>query len=108
MVADRIKPYMKNFSLLILLIISFILFMVGISIPGRGRPIHVVFVVAGIITGFIFYLLTFRQVLKTPSLNSGRRIFWIVAIVCLPMIGNFIYIIIHDADTRKQIPKPEI
>jgi hypothetical membrane protein len=99
---------MKNFSLLLLLIISFVLFLIGISIPGTGRPLHIIFVVAGVTLGFIFYLLTFRQVIKTPTLNSGRRIFWIVAIVCVPMIGNLIYIILHDADTRKQIPKPEV
>jgi len=107
--ADRIaKLCMKNFSLLILLIISFILFFIGISIPGRGTTLHVIFVVAGVALGFIFYVLSFRQVVKTSSLSGGRRIFWIVAIVCVPMIGNLIYIIIHDADTRKQIPKPEI
>src|SRR6266496_3886968 len=99
---------MKNLSLLILLVISFALFMIGISIPGRGRPLHIIFVAAGVILGFIFYLLTFLQIIKTPSLSSGRRIFWIIAIVCVPMIGNLIYIILHDADTRKQIPKPEV
>jgi len=82
--------------------------MIGISIPGTGRPLHIIFVVAGVTLGFIFYLLTFLQVIRTRSLNSGRRIFWIIAIVCVPMIGNLIYIILHDADTRKQIPKPEI
>jgi hypothetical protein len=96
---------MKNLSMLVLLIISFLLFMIGISIPGRTRPLHIVFVVAGVTLGFIFYVLTFRQVLKTSSLTSGRRIFWIVAIVCVPMIGNLIYIILQDAFTRKQIPK---
>jgi len=99
---------MKNLSLLILLIISFILFLVGVSIPGTETPLHVIFVVTGTALGFIFYALTFKQVIKTSSLSPGRRIFWIVAIVCLPMIGNLIYIIIHDADVRKQIPKPEI
>jgi hypothetical membrane protein len=99
---------MKNFSLLILLIVSFLLFLIGIFIPGTGRPLHIAFVVAGVTLGFLFYLLTFIQVIKTPSLNSGRRIFWIVAIICVPMIGNVIYIILHDADTRKQIPKPEV
>jgi phospholipase D-like protein len=64
--------------------------------------------VAGTALGFIFYVLTFMQVLKTPSLSPGRRIFWIVAIVCVPMIGNLIYLIMHDADVRKQVPKPEI
>ena len=99
---------MKNLSLLILLIVSFILFLIGVSIPGMGTVLHVVLVVGATILGFIFYVLTFMQVLKTPSLTPGRRIFWIVAIVCVPMIGNLIYLIMHDADVRKQVPKPEI
>ena len=99
---------MKNLSLLILLIVSFILFLIGVSIPGTGTVLHIVFVVAGTCLGFVFYVLTFMQVLKTASLSPGRRIFWIVAIVCLPMIGNLIYVIMHDADVRKQVPKPEI
>lgn len=99
---------MKNLSLLILLVISFVLFLVGISIPGRETPLHVIFVVAGTCLGFAFHVLTFMQVIKTPSLSPGRRIFWIVAIVCLPVIGTLIYIIMHDADVRKQVPKPEI
>jgi hypothetical protein len=48
------------------------------------------------------------NVIKTPSLSGGKRIFWIVAIVCLPMIGNVIYLILQDAFTRKQIPKPQV
>ncbi len=99
---------MKNFRLLILLIISFVLFIIGITIPGIGSPLHIIFVATGITLGFIFYLLTFIQALKTPSLSNGRRIFWIIAIVCVPMIGNLIYIIVEDALTRKQIPKPEV
>ena len=99
---------MKNFRLLLLLIISFVLFIIGILIPGTRSPLHVSLLVAGTTLGFIFYLLTLRQVIKTPSLSSGRRIFWIVAIVCVPMIGNVIYLLIHDADTRKQIPKTEV
>jgi hypothetical protein len=98
---------MKNLSLLILLILSFALFLIGISIPGRERPLHIIFVVAGVVLGFIFYLLTVRDMLQTPSLKGGKRIFWIVAIVCVPMIGNLIYILLQDAFTRKQIPKPQ-
>ena len=95
---------MKNLSLLILLIASFILFLIGVSIPGTGTVLHIVLVVAGTVLGFTFYVLTFMQVLKTPSLSPGRRVFWIVVIVCLPMIGNLIYVIVHDADVRKQVP----
>ena len=96
---------MKNLSLLILLVISFILFLIGISIPGRGTALHVIVVVTSIVLGFVFYAVSFKQVL---SLRSERRIFWIVAIVCVPMIGNLIYIIVQDALTRKQIPKTDI
>jgi hypothetical protein len=96
---------MKNLSLLILLIVSFILFLVGISIPGRGTALHIIVVVTSVALGFVFYALTLHQVLK---LKSERRIFWIVAVVCLPMIGNLIFIIVHDALTRKQIPKTDI
>jgi len=99
---------MKNLSLLILLFVSFILFLVGISIPGRGTILHIIVVVTAVLLGFVFYVLTFHQVLTTPSLKGERRIFWIVAIVCLPMIGNLIYLIVHDALTRKQIPKTDI
>jgi len=96
---------MKNLSLLILLFVSFILFLVGISIPGRGAALHIIFVTTGIVLGFVFYVLSFRQVL---NLKSERRIFWIVAIVCVPMIGNLIYIIVHDTLTRRQIPKTDV
>jgi NADH:ubiquinone oxidoreductase subunit 6 (subunit J) len=99
---------MKNLPLLILLIVSFILFLVGVSIPGRGTALHIIVVVTAVALGFVFYILTFHQVLTSPSLKGQRRIFWIVTLVCLPMIGNLIYIIVHDALTRKQIPKTEV
>ena len=99
---------MKNLPLLILLVISFILFLVGISIPGRGTALHILFVVTGVVLGLTFYVLSFHQVLTTESLKGERRIFWIVAIVCLPMIGNLIYIIVNDALTRTQLPKTDI
>jgi len=99
---------MKNLSLLIVLVVSFVLFLIGVSIPGTENLLHIIFVVAGTTLGFIFYVLTFMQVLKTSSLTPGRRVFWIVAIVCVPMIGNLMYVIMHDADVRKQVPKPEI
>ncbi len=99
---------MKNFSALILLVIAFILFLIGISIPGINRPIHIIFVMAGMLLGFIFYLRVFREVLTSSKLSRGERILWIVAIVCLPMIGNMFYIIIHNSAESKQIPDTEI
>ena len=78
---------MKNLSMLILLVSSAILFAIGISIPGRESLLHIIFVVAGTALGFIFYMLTLLQVIRTPTLSPGRRIFWMVAIVCVPVSG---------------------
>jgi NADH:ubiquinone oxidoreductase subunit 6 (subunit J) len=96
---------MKNLRLIILLIVACLFFGIGISIPGTGKPLHIVFVVAGIVVGFIFYVLSFSQVIK--KLSGERRILWIILVVCVPMIGNLLYIIIQDTLTRKQIPKSE-
>jgi len=96
---------MKNLSFIILLFVSFILFLVGISIPGRGTALHIIVVATAVLVGFVFYVLSFRKALQ---LNGERRIFWIVAIVCLPMIGNLIFLIVHDALTTRQIPKTDI
>jgi membrane-bound ClpP family serine protease len=98
---------LKNLSLLILLILAAVLFTIGLFIPGTGKPLHVVFVIAGVICGSIFYLLSFIHVIKSPSLTSSRRIFWIVVIVCVPVIGNLIYVIVQDALSRRQVPKQQ-
>jgi O-antigen ligase len=97
---------MKNLHLIILLIIACLFFAIGISIPGRNRPLHIIFVSAGIVLGFIFYLLVFKQVLTKPSLSSGIRILWIIFVVCVPMIGSLLYLIIQGTVTTKQVPKP--
>jgi len=98
----------KNLSPLILLFFSAILFFVGVSIPGQRSFLHLTLVIAGVALGLTFYLITFLHVLKTPTLNSGKRMFWIVAIVCVPMIGNLIYVLLQYAFTKKQVPKPQI
>ena len=99
------KNTMKIFSLLPLLIVAFLLFMIGVSIPGTSKPLHIIFVVTGVIAGFIFYLLTFRDALTTPSLNKGQRLLWTVAIVCVPVIGNLLYVLIHGTVIKNQVPK---
>jgi hypothetical protein len=101
------KTQVKNLSLLVLLFFSTIFFFVGVSIPGQKSFLHLAFVISGVILGFIFYLRTFIHVIKTPTLNSGKRMFWIVVIVCVPMIGSVIYILLQYAFTKKQVPKTQ-
>jgi hypothetical protein len=98
---------MKLLPLLTLFLLSAILFFGGMSVPGPKSFWQVTMVVAGVILGFIFYLITFIHAIKTPTLNSGKRMFWIVAIVCVPMIGNLVYLLLQSAFTKRQIPKPQ-
>jgi hypothetical protein len=81
---------MKNLLLLILLLISFILFVASISIPGTGTALYILFVVTSIAQAQFSH-----QVLATYSLKGEKRISLIVAIVCLPMIGKLVYIIVQ-------------
>ena len=96
---------MKDVSLLSMVIIAFILFIVGVFIPGTNNPWHVILVIAGLVAGFTFYLLSFRKMLKDRTLIKGRRMFWIVSIVCLPMIGNIFYVIMDMMSAGPQIIK---
>ena len=96
---------MKNLRMLIMILVAAVLFGIGISIPGTGTPVHIVFVVAGIALGFIFYLLVFHQVLTTPTLTPGMRILWMILVVCVPIIGNVLFVIIHNAISSRQVVK---
>src|SRR5690349_13119927 len=98
---------MKNFSKLILLGVAFVLFLIGISIPGIDSPLHIILVVASVAIGFSFYLVVFLEVVRSPELTRGERILWIVAIICLPVIGNMLYVLIHYSTASTQVPKPE-
>ena len=98
---------MKTVPMVILFILAAVLFFAGMSIPGQKSFWHLALVISGVIIGFIFYLITFIDAIKTPTLNKAKRMFWIVAIVCVPMIGNLVYVLLQSAFTKKQIPKPE-
>ena len=98
---------MKDVSLLSMVIIAFLLFLIGVFVPGRQNPWHIILVTAVLVTGFTFYMLSFQKMLKDRRLIKGRRMFWIVSIVCLPMIGNIFYVIMNMMSAGPQIIKSD-
>ena len=54
---------------------------------------------------FVFYIITFRWMLRSTSVPPKRRVFWTTAIICLPVIANIIYVIMHDAFLHPEVPK---
>lgn len=103
MVMMHERTDMKNVSLLAMVVVAFLLFIIGVFIPGTLNPWHIAFVTAGMITGFVFYLLSFRKMRTDKTLSEGRKMLWTVVIVCLPMIGNTFYIIVDMMSSFPQI-----
>ena len=97
---------MKHFKQLILLAVAFIMFLVGISIPGRDSPLHIIIVSLAVLIGFDFYLRVFHQVRTLPELTRGERTLWTIAIVCLPVIGNMLFVIIYYSAASRQGHRP--
>ena len=55
-----------------------------------------------VLIGFLFYIITLGYLLAHFSVNTDRKIFWLVAIVCMPVIGNIIYVIFMQTANRRQ------
>jgi hypothetical protein len=93
---------MKGISLSILLAVAFILFLIGISIPGINSAGHIILVSAGVLVGFVFYLRVFWDVIHSPGLSRGERTLWTVVILCVPVIGNLLYVLIRKLSASRQ------
>ncbi len=88
---------MKNNHLFLLAFIGSIIAAIGFFIRPELHPVlkFTILALAGVIL-IAFYLLTFNQMLHKKSIDSSKRIFWTIAIVCLPFIGNILYLILND------------
>jgi hypothetical protein len=53
----------------------------------------------------VFYFLTIRQVIKKDNFNASEKICWTIVILCVPLIGNVIYLVISSAVNGPQVLK---
>jgi sulfite exporter TauE/SafE len=94
---------MKNGRLLLLAIIGSVIGGISFFIrPAEHAVIKYMLLAIAALIILLFHLLIFRQVLKKENLDSAERIFWTISIICLPLIGDIIYLIINDAVNRPQ------
>ena len=103
---DEMSPDMKNSHFLLLLIAGSITAGIGFFIRPEYHAFekYLILGVSALIL-LLFYSLSFMDVLKNENLNQQRRIFWTIVIICVPLIGNVLYLIINDAINRPQQPK---
>ena len=95
---------MKGLKLLLLPFGGLLLFATGLIIPST-YTIRYIFLIAAVITTLIFYYITLKHLIKDFPLDSTKKIFWLVAIICSPVIGNVIYVIFLGTSARTQRPQ---
>lgn len=95
---------MKNLRTVFALAAGTILFMTGLAIPFHYLVWRDIFLITGTLLVLFFYVTTLIQVINSPLLSQSRRIFWLIVVICVPVMGNLAYVIIQDTLTRKQVP----
>ncbi len=95
---------MKGLKLLLLPLLGVMLLATGLVIPAY-MTIRYILLISSVIVTLIFYFITLRHLIKDFPLDSSKKIFWTVAIICLPVIGNVIYVIFLETSARKQRPQ---
>lgn len=96
---------MKNISLILIVLGGIVLFMAG-ALPHYNYPVvRYILMTAGGVAVFAFYLISLLQVLRTRSIRNSRRIIWVILIICVPIAGNLIYILFHDAQVSSRVPE---
>ena len=80
-----------------------LLFAIGLLMPEQITARYVFLALAVTLT-LAFYVITLTHVIKTFLKGNNKRLFWLVAIICMPVIGNVIYIIFLGTANKAQEP----
>lgn len=84
-------------------IISVIIFMVGIFLLSSNTHYGTIVLFIGVGLGVIFTFINIVGIARTHTLKGEKKIFWLMIVVLVPVLGGFIYYIF----TRKN-EKPSI
>jgi len=95
---------MKKLQLLFLPAIGFALFLMGWLLPQHHPVIRYALMIPGVLFTLSFYFITLSDVIRKFSAKSTVHVFWLVAILCAPVIGNIIYVIFREMADHTQQP----
>ena len=95
---------MKNIRLLVLAAAGFSVFIAGLVTSSAHWILHLSLLIAGATIILFFYFSTLVPVFKMARDDVPKKIFWLIAIICMPVIGNIIYLIFQETANRKQKP----
>lgn len=93
---------MKNLRLLVLGAVGFAISFTGFFLRINYTLASMIVMGIGAVVLFAFYIITFLQVIRSKEIPVKRKVFWIIAILCVPIVANLIYIFVNDALTSSQ------
>ena len=96
---------MKGLRLLLLPAIGFALFVTGVLISDSQKIVRGTFVICSVLITLVFYFITLSHVIRGVVRGESKKLFWLVAIICVPVVGNIIYIIFLETANRRQQPQ---
>jgi hypothetical protein len=96
---------MKKIKILILAGVGLIISVLGLSLAVNKKNSGYILLSIGGLLLFIFYIITFRSMLRSLSAIPKRKVFRTNAIIMLPIIANIVFVIMHDAFLHPEVPK---
>src|SRR5258705_498209 len=74
-------------------VLSIIIFVIGIFLLSSSTHYGNIVLFTGVIMGTIFTLFNIVSVARTSDVRGEKKIFWLLIVVLVPVLGSFIYYI---------------
>jgi len=89
---------MRNFSkpVFILGCISILVSLVGFVMHSLQHEVGMTVFYAGLIGGGIFWIWSIAGVAASDELKSFQKMFWLIVVISVPVLGGFIYLVMHQ------------
>ena len=82
-------------------IISVIFFLIGIFILNTSEHYGYIILFTGVGLGILFTLINVISVAKTTTLRGETKVFWLIIVVLVPILGGFIYYIFTKKNEKR-------
>lgn len=96
---------MKKLRVLWWLIAGSVVFAAGLFATVDQSFIKYSLLAAGAVIVSVFYIKTITTLLRSETMGRQRKMFWLIVIVCVPIMGNLAFVIIQSTLSTRQIPK---
>lgn len=80
---------------------GFSIFTAGLLLSGSNSG--TVLMITGALVTLVFYFITLFDVIGLYRKGLPKSIFWVIGVICLPVIGNIIYVIFREMANKKQV-----